>query len=165
MPQQIGLRLALPTRPQSGNDLPELRMERRFGQLAGLYMGAQAAELAALALAPIVNDELDHDVGQRQLDGAHRPVRHDKGARLDPRRLQERRRLGEARGLDDDVSALDASLPILCGNHGLAEFLAQPFRKTATTFLAARVNPDFIEIKEMIEQAHVPISGPPRADM
>ena len=67
-----------------------------FAQPAGLDMGAQRAELAALALAPVVDHHLLHDVGQRQLHRAHRAVGHDQRAGLDPFGLEQRLRLAAA---------------------------------------------------------------------
>ena len=131
-------RLALAARLQAGDDLAELGMQRLLGELAGLDMRAQAAELAALALAPIVDHELGHDVRQRQLDRAHRAVGHDEGARLDPRRLQAAASGSvEARGLDDDVGALDAGLPILGRDDGLAE-IAPAVRAKASRLSSRR---------------------------
>ena len=108
VPEQDGLVVALAAGLHAGDDLAELGMQRLLAQLAGLDMGAQRAELAALALAPIVDHDLGHDVGQRQLHRAHRAVGHDEGAGLDPFGLEQRLRLRQARGLDDDVGALDA---------------------------------------------------------
>ena len=96
-----------------GDDLADLGVQRRLRELARLDVRAQRAELAGFALAPIVDDHLGHDVGERELDRAHRAVGHDQRARLDPCGLQHRRRLGEPRGLDDDVGALDAGAPVL----------------------------------------------------
>ena len=77
-------------RLQAGDDLAHFGVQGRLRQLARLDMRAQAAELAALALAPIVDDELGHDVGQRQLDRAHGAVGHHQRAGLDPGGLQQR---------------------------------------------------------------------------
>ena len=96
VPEQVGFGIALPSRLQAGHDLPEFRMQGLFRELAGLDMRTQAAELAALALAPIIDHELCHDVGQRQLDGAHGAVGHHERTRLDPGGLQKRRRLRTA---------------------------------------------------------------------
>src|SRR6266702_7754223 len=74
MPEQIGLGGALPPRLETGEDLPELRMQRRLGQLPCLDVGSQTAEPATLALAPIVDNRFRRSIRQRQLDRAHRAV-------------------------------------------------------------------------------------------
>src|SRR5919199_768573 len=84
VPEQDGLVVALPPGPEPRHDLPHLGVERALAELAGLDMGAQRPETAGLALAPIVHDELGHDVRERQLHGAHGAVGHDEGARFDP---------------------------------------------------------------------------------
>ncbi len=58
MPEQVGLLVALAAGLQAGDDLAQFGMQRGFRQFAGLDMRPQAAELAALALAPIVDHEL-----------------------------------------------------------------------------------------------------------
>ena len=95
----------------AGHDLPELGVQRLLRQLARLDMGAQRAERAAAALAPVVDDELVHDVRERELDRAHRPVGHDQRAGLDPLGAQQRLGLLEARRLDHDVGAAHDRLP------------------------------------------------------
>lgn len=87
MPEEVGLLLALPAGFQAGNDLAEFGVERFCRKLADFGMGTQTAELAALALAPLIDDELVHDVGQREFDSAHRAVRNDESAVFDPARL------------------------------------------------------------------------------
>src|SRR5271169_4212335 len=67
MPEQVGLGVVLPPRLETGDDLTKFRVQRLLRQLSGLDMGAQAAELAALALAPVVDNQFCHDVGERQL--------------------------------------------------------------------------------------------------
>ena len=96
-----------------GDDLAELGVQRLLGELARLDVGAQRAERPAAALAPVVDDELVHDVGQRELDGAHRAVGHHQRAGLDP--LGPQQRLGplEPRGLDHDVGAAHDGLPVV----------------------------------------------------
>src|SRR4029453_17434933 len=84
MPEEDGFVVALAAGPEAGDDLAHLGMQGLLRQLAGVDMRAQAAERAALALAPIVDDELVGDVGQGQLDGAHRAVGHDEAGGLDP---------------------------------------------------------------------------------
>ena len=51
---------------------------------------SQRAEPPAAALGPVVDVHLVHDVGQRKLHGAHRPVRHDERGRRDPLRGEDR---------------------------------------------------------------------------
>ena len=58
-----------------------------------------------LALAPVVDEHLVHDVGQRQLHRAHRAVGDDERGGRDPLRAQDRLGRGQARGLDHDVGA------------------------------------------------------------
>ena len=58
MPEQDRLVVALAARLVAGRDLAELGMKRRLAQPAALDMGAQRAELAGLALAPVVDDDL-----------------------------------------------------------------------------------------------------------
>ena len=82
-------------------------------ELAGLDVGAQRAERPRRALAPVVDHQLVHDVGQRQLDRAHRAVGHDQRAGLDPLGAQQRLRALEPRGLDHDVGAAHARLPVV----------------------------------------------------
>jgi len=50
MPEQIGLGVVLSARLETGNDLPEFGVQGFLGQFSGLDMGAQTAELSALAL-------------------------------------------------------------------------------------------------------------------
>src|SRR5712675_1929358 len=79
VPEDNRFVVALPAGPQAGHDLAHLGMQGLLRQLAGVDMGPQAAEWTALALAPVVDDELLGDVGERQLDGAHRAVGNDEG--------------------------------------------------------------------------------------
>src|SRR4051794_13812614 len=150
MPEEDRLVLAHAPRLGAADDLAELTMQRRLGELPRLDMGAQGSEHAALALSPIVDDQLVHDVGQRQLDRAHRAVRDDETALLDPFGLQERRWLLEARGLDDDIGVAQAALPILGHDHRLAEVARQRRGEGVATLLAPGMDPDLREIEEMI---------------
>ena len=63
----------------AGDDLAELGVQVVLRVRRSLSTcGAQRAERQALAaLAPVVDDHLVHDVGQRELDRAHRAVGHD----------------------------------------------------------------------------------------
>ena len=65
--------------------------------------GRSDAEAPLPALPPVVHDDLVHDRGQRQLHGAHRPVRHHEGARPIQSVRTSGSRLDQPRGLDDDV--------------------------------------------------------------
>ena len=121
MPKEVRLVLALTSGLPADNNLGQLGMQRLLRELAGLDMRAQRTELAGAALAPIVHHDLGHDVGEVELDRAHGAVGHDERARLDPLGLEQRRRLLKTRGLDDDVGAADAALPILGGGDRLAE--------------------------------------------
>src|SRR5262245_57450402 len=58
VPEQDRLVVALASRLQPGDDLAELGVECRFGQLAGLDVCTEAAELAGTALSPVVDDDL-----------------------------------------------------------------------------------------------------------
>src|SRR5216683_1421697 len=165
MPEQIRLRVTFAAGLQTGDDLSKLGMERLFGQFTGLNMGSQTAELAALALIPVVDYELRHDVGQRQFDRTHGSVRDYECALLDPAGLQQRRRFEQTRRFHHDVRVPDAALPIAGRHHGLAEILAQPLRKGVAALLAARMNADLVEIEQMVEQTHVPVSCPASTDM
>ncbi len=73
--------LALAAGLEAGDDLAQLGVQRRLGQLAGVDVRPQRAERPALALAPVVDDDLGHDVGERELDRAHRAVGHDEAPR------------------------------------------------------------------------------------
>src|SRR3546814_7737044 len=84
VPEQDGLVVALAARLLSRDDLRELAVQSRLRELARLDMGAQRAELAALALAPVVDHQLVHRVCQRQLHRAHGAVGHHEVAGLHP---------------------------------------------------------------------------------
>src|SRR6516165_3658282 len=128
-------------------------------------MGAEAAELAALALPPVIDHQLVHDVSQRQLDGAHGTVGHHKRTALYPRRLQQRRRLEQPGGLDHDVGTFDAALPILGRDDRLAKVATQPLGECVTTFFPSGMDTDLLKVKQMIKQPDIPIGGAPRANV
>ena len=113
-----------------GDDLAQLGVQRRSPTACPRRRARAARRTARLALAPVVDDELVHDVGERELDRAHRAVGHDERAALDPLRPQQRRGLRQARGLDDDVGAAHARLPIVGRDHRLAEIARQPRART-----------------------------------
>src|SRR6266702_4614800 len=100
MPKQIGFNVTFATWLETGHDLPELCVQGRFGEFACLNVSAEAAKLAALTLSPIIDDQFCHDIGERQLDRAHRAIRHDKRALLDPLGLWQWRWPVEPRRLD-----------------------------------------------------------------
>src|SRR5258706_6596060 len=113
VPKEVRLVNPLTAGLQAGDDLAKLGMKRGFRELARFDVRAQAAERSRLALSPVVDDDLVHDVGQRQLDRTHRAIGDDQRTALDPRRLEERCRSLEPRSFDDDVSATHAALPVL----------------------------------------------------
>ena len=117
-------------------------------------------------LAPVVHDDLVHDVGERELDGAHRAVGNDAGALLDPRRLQLRLGLFEPRRLDDDVGAAHARLPVLGDDDVRAGQVGTQARaERVAAFLPARMDADLVEREDRMEQAHVPVRRAARADV
>src|SRR5437879_1473444 len=128
-------------------------------------MSAEAAELAALALSPIVDHEFGHDIGQREFNRAHRAIGDDEGALLDPFSLEHRRRFVETGCLNNDVGTFEAGLPIRGCDDLLSEITGEPFGKAIAAFLPSRMDPDLVEIEEMIEQPHVPIGGAACSDM
>src|SRR4029077_20523306 len=95
MPEQVGLGVPFAARLEAGDDLSELRMQRRRGQLSCLDVCAKAAELAVLALPPVVDHQFRHYIGQRQLDPPHLSVGYDEGPLPYPFRFQQRRRFIE----------------------------------------------------------------------
>ena len=165
VPEQDGFVVALTAGLQAGDDLAQFGVQRLLAELAGFDMGAQGAELASFALAPIVHHHLGHDVGERQLDRAHGAVGHDERALLDPVGLEQRLGLHQARGFDHDVGALDRVFPVVEGAHGLAEIARQLGGEFVAALLAARVHADLVEPEQLVEQAHVPIGGAARADV
>ncbi len=118
-----------------------------------------------MGLAEIVHHPLVDDVGQVLLDHAHGAVGHDQRTLLDPGVLQHRRRRFEPRGIDDDVGALDAGLPIVGGDDLLAQCRADLGGKGVAAFLATRVHADLVEVVEPVHQLDVPERGAAGADM
>ena len=89
------------------------------------------------ALAPVVDDDLRHDVGQRQLHRAHRAVGNDQRPRRDPARLEQRRRRAQPRRLDDDVGSLDAAAPVRRSRRtALPRSVRQPARERVAALAA-----------------------------
>lgn len=103
--------------------------------------------------------------GDRYFDRAHRAVGQDQRATLDPLGLQQRLRFRQPRGLDDDVGALDATLPIGHRLDRLAEIGGEPGGKAVAAFRPARMDTDLVEVEEVVEQPHVPVGRAARADM
>src|SRR5579862_9929370 len=108
-------------------------------------MLAKCAERQSLAtLRPVVDDDLVHDVGERELDGAHRSVGDDERAFSYPGRLQQRLRLAQTRSLDDDVGAFDAGSPIVGHHDAPPEIALEALRERAPAFNPPRVHADLI---------------------
>ena len=132
VPEENPLVVALAARLRPDDDLGQLGVERRLAEQPRAYVWTQRAEgIVALALAPVVDHDLVHGVEHVQLEDALRPVRHEQGACIEPRRAQERRRLGEPGRLDDDVGADDCLLDRLDDADGFAERLLEPPPKLA----------------------------------
>src|SRR5882757_4498145 len=64
MQEQVGFIVVLPARLETGDDLAEFSVQRGYGQFSRLDVSAQTAELAAAALAPVIDDELCHHISQ-----------------------------------------------------------------------------------------------------
>ena len=166
MPEQVRFIVVGAPRLQPCNDLAKLAVERLQSHLALVDMPAKRAEGATrLALTPVVDDDLVHDVGEIELKRAHRPVRNHEGALLHPARLEQRRRLGEAARLHHDVGALQAIFPVVRHDNLLAEVLFQVCGKGLPALGTARMDTDLVEIEQMVEQADVPVGRAARADM
>ena len=128
-------------------------------------MRAQGAERARLRLAPVVHHHLVHDVGERELDRAHRAVGDDAGTRLDPLGLQQRLGLHESRGFDDDVGTAHAGLPVVGGHDLHAEIVFEPRLKGGAAFRTPRVHANLVEVKDRVQQPHVPVGRAASADV
>ena len=118
-------------------------------------MGAEAAEAATPALAPVVDDDLVHDGRERELDGAHRPVGHDQSSGLDPVGAQERLRLGQPSRLDDDVGAFDRLAPGVQDAHRLAERLLERLSEGLARLGAGARDANLLEVEERVQHRHV----------
>jgi len=90
MPEEDPLVVRLASGPVTDDDLTELRVQVPRMKPTGVDVLPQRAERAGPRLAPVVDDDLVHHVGERQLDGAHGSVRDHETARLDPLRPQQR---------------------------------------------------------------------------
>jgi hypothetical protein len=165
MPEQDGLVVALAPRPEPGDDLAELGVEAALVQLAALEHRPQRAEAPRARLAEIVHQELVGDVRHADVDRAHRAVGHDERALRDPFRAQQRPWLDEARGLDHDVGAAHAALPVLRHHHALAEVALEPRGEGLAALGPARVHADLVEVEDPVHQPHVPVGRAARADM
>ena len=148
----------LPAGLQPGDDLAELGMEIRLGQLVRIDMPAQRPEGQPLAaLPPIIHHHLVHDVGEGELDGAHGAVGHDEGAGLDPFGLEQRLGGGQARGLHHDIRPAHAALPIRGHLHLLAEIGREALGEGIPALRPAGMDPDLVEIEQAVEKPDVPI--------
>jgi hypothetical protein len=67
-----------------------------LGELALFYVLPQRSQPTVATLAPVVDDDLVHDVGEGELDGAHGPVGHHQCAGFDPFGLELRLWPGQA---------------------------------------------------------------------
>src|SRR5258708_3587659 len=149
VPEDDRLVVALAAGFQAGDDLAHLGMQGLLRQLAGVDMGPQAAERTALALAPVVDDELLGDVSERQLDGAHRAVGDDERRRLDPFGLEQRFRRHQPRRLDDDIGAFDAGAPVGGRYNLLAEVARQAFGEAVAAFRPLGMDANLVEVEEV----------------
>ena len=122
-------------------------------------MGPQRPELPTLALAPVVHNEFGHDVGQAQLHRAHGPVRHHQSAGLDPFGFQQRCGLAQARGLNHNVGARHGVLPVVTHPHRLTQILGEPLAECVAALGPRRMHADLVEVEQLVEQPHVPVSG------
>ena len=166
MPEENPLVVALAARLRPDDDLGQLGVERRLAEQSRAYVWAQGAEgIVALALRPVVDDHLVHGVEHVELEDALRPVRHEQGACVEPRRAQERRRLGEPGRLDDDVGADDGLLDRLDDADWLAERLLElPAEARARLGPPAR-HAYLLEVEEVVEHDDVRERRPARADV
>ena len=163
MPEQDALLVGFAPGTLADDDLRELSVQRPLGEAPLVDVGAQRAELPRAALGPVVDDHLVHHVGQRELNSAHRAVRDDERAGLHPARAKKRMRPLEPRRLDHHVGAPQALLPALGHAHRLAEILLETTCERLAGLGATRMDPDLIEVEEMVEQPDVPVGGAARA--
>ena len=155
VPEEDRLVVALSSGLLAGDDLPELGVQVFLAQEALVDVCSEAAEPSLPALTPVVDDDLVHDRRERELDGAHRPVRHDESTGLDPVGAEERRRLGEPSRLDDDVRALDYLLPGFDHAHRLAERLLESRSECIPRLRTGARDPDLLEVEQVIEHGDV----------
>ena len=138
-----------------------------FGQLPCVDVRAQRAERQALpALAPVVDDDLVHDVGQRELDRAHRAVGDDQRAVLDPCGLAAAASASGRRDASTTMSAPrthDSQSSV--ATTGLPRSRASRSRERVAAFRPPRMHADLVEVEQLIEQPHVPVGGAARADV
>ncbi len=165
MPEQNGLGAGFAARFEPGDDLTNLTVKTRFANLAGFDMRPQRTQMTGTHLPQIVHDELIEAIHEIERQCAHGAIGHDQCAGANPRRLKERLGPREPRCLDLDVGTHQAAFPIIGRHHGLAKLPGQPRGEGVATFRPSRVNADLVEIKEMIEQPHIPIGRPSRPDM
>src|SRR5947207_1962753 len=128
-------------------------------------MRPERAKRTGAELAQIIDHDLVHDLGERELERAYRAVGDDERAFVHPLGLEQFLASFETRGLDHDVGALKAALPVRGDDDPLAEIGLEPAGKGVAAFLAARVDADLCEIEEAVEEPHIPIGRSARADM
>ena len=148
------------------NDLTQLRVQRLLRQLARADVRAETAELAAFfALPPIVDDDLIHYIGQRDLIGTDGTVGNDKVARTHPCGPEQGLRLHQAGRLDHNIGALKTLLAVFCNGDLLVQAVLQPLGKCIHGFLAATVDANFLKIIERIQQNDIPERRAAAAEM
>lgn len=106
-------------RLQVGHDLSQLRMLTLLSDAIAVHMGPQCTEGQVFtAVSLMVNHHLVDGVGLRQLQRTQGVVGDGQGAGFEPRRLQQWRGFGQARGLHHNVGITHARLPVVdCPNH------------------------------------------------
>src|SRR5215475_14151533 len=67
--------------------------------------------------------------------------------------------------VDDDLGPAHATLPVFGGDDSLAELAGEAGGERIAALRSAGMHADFLEIEQPIEQPHVPVRGPARADM
>src|SRR3954452_20501601 len=147
MPEQDPLVIRLAAGTLADDDLAELRMERVFFEPAAIDVRAQRAERSRTALPPVVDDDLVHHIGERDLDRTHRSVRDDEAAGLDPPRLEVRLGAFEARRLHHHVGSAQATLPALGGPHRLSQVCLEPLRELLSALAPAGMDADLVEVE------------------
>src|SRR5262249_43402725 len=152
MPEEDPLVVALAPGLQACNDLGELTVQRGRAEKLRPDVRSQRSEAIVLsALAPVVDEHLVHASEDVERERAHRPVRHQQPAAVEPRRAQDRLRRGQTRRLDDDVGAFDRFADGLDDAHRLAERTLELRAERASGLGALAGDADLIEAEEAIE--------------